>query len=356
MLLRRRGFFVSCPVRNSVFHKHIEGFNQKLASLPGSIEGINGYPAFYLAELIRNPTYFLQIYAQLLEILIGSTIPPQNISLLDVGSGNGLLGLFARFCGVQKVILLEPDADFLKASEILSQHLGIMPDVFINSSFEEADLNDIPYVVGSDMIEHVYDLDIFAAKMSKSGAVRFVFSSASNMQNPFVRRRLEKIQYKDEMIGDPDLASAEKGVSGVSFLKIRQDIIKRHFPALQAEEIKALAFATRGKKQTDILAEVKRFSETGMLPVPAEGLNTCDPLTGSWTERLLSFNDYQELFGKHEFRVQFNTGFYNQWQPGFPGAVKKMLNKLITLGGFKISPYFVISGSKNQYFQSRKIF
>lgn len=348
MLLRRRGFFVSCRVRNSVFHEHIESFNKRLAALPGSIEGIKGYPAFYLSELVRNREYFLQIYAQLLETLIGTSLPEHDISLLDIGSGNGLLGLFAKYCGVQKVVLLEPDAEFLKSSEILSHYLEIKPDAFICSSFENSELAfDVQYIIGSDMIEHVYDLDVFLKKISSLGSIRFVFNTAANIQNPFIRKRLEKIQYKDEMIGDKDINAPDKGLSGIPFFKIRKDIIRTHFPDIPEKELELLALSTRGKKQIDILFEVNRYNQTGIYPVPADGLNTCDPLTGSWTERLLSFNAYQCVFEKYGFRVQFSEGFYNQWQSGISGAVKKMLNKLITLGGFKISPYFVISGSKN---------
>jgi hypothetical protein len=335
-------------VRNSVFHNHIKEFSDRLAALPASIDGISGYQAFYLSELIHNRNYYLRIYAQLLEITIGAELPSQKTSLLDIGSGNGLLGMFAKFCGVQKVVLLEPDVQFLKASEILSSHLDIRPDAFVCSSFENADLNfDVQFVVGTDMIEHVYDLDHFIQRLSEFDPVHFAFSTAANNENPLIRRRLKKIQYKDEMTGDGNNDSIEKGISSIPFFQIRKEIIRSHFSSLPEKQIDALASSTRGKNQADILLAINRFKESGLYPVPAGGSNTCDPLTGSWTERLLSFETYRTMFESHGFGVEFSTGFYNQWEGGMSGAVKKMLNNFISLGGFKISPYFVISGSKN---------
>ena len=82
------------------------------------------------------------------------------------------------------------------------------------------------------------------------------------------------------------------------------------------------------------------------MPAPPADTNTCNPLNGSWTERLLPLEKYRTLFADAGFTTKFYPGFYNQFEKGRFNFAKKMLNKVITIMGSKISPYIVIVGFK----------
>lgn len=336
---------------NSIFHHAVPDFLNKLNSLPESIPGITGYPANYLANLRQHSGYYIRMYADLLSKATNLATLPPEFGLLDVGCGNGLLGIFAKFCGVQNVVLLDPDKQFMDAAKILAQSLEIPINEFITGEVSDIhhvkQIPQIDLVAGTDMIEHVYKLDTFLKHLASLNAkLTVVFSSAANPENPFTRWKMQRQQIKDELIGDTSMDAENSGKTVMPFLQIRKSIINIHFPHYSEDKINKLAMATRGLQQNDIVEAVKHFEINGKIPLPAKGKNTCNPVTGSWTERLCSLSWYQKIFKENEFQPSFFCGFYNQWQPGYRGFVKKMLNRIRWLFGLKFSPYFIIIGNK----------
>jgi hypothetical protein len=100
----------------------------------------------------------------------------------------------------------------------------------------------------------------------------------------------------------------------------------------------------------DIIKAGKRFIETGLLPKPPfHPTNTCDPISGSWTERLLTIKEYNLIYEKAGFLLRVHNGFYNQWQQGTKGNILKMANKTIALLGKQgkiISPFITLVGTR----------
>ena len=83
------------------------------------------------------------------------------------------------------------------------------------------------------------------------------------------------------------------------------------------------------------------------MPEPAHPTNTCDPITGSWTERLLTVKEYQSIYSKAGFALNVYNGFYNEWQEGKKGSVLKLLNKTTRLLGMQgrfLSSYIILVG------------
>lgn len=309
----------------------------------------NNYANVYLKHLLQNRIYYLHIYADLLAKLINDEAINQS-KLLDIGSGNGLFGLFAKYTGVSVVLLAEPDKSFIESSKKISQQLSISIDGFINKCGEDLELNEISgvqHVAGVDMIEHVYDLNIFLKKIcANSSLERMVFSTAANPENPFIRMKLKKIQIKDELLGDQRTNAAQLGITSMPYIEVRQQMIQSYFPNLDKGLISTLARHTRGMRRDDIISAVKEYVNIGKLPTPAPGDNTCDPITGSWSERLCPLSWYADAFVNVNFTTEFSPGFYNQWYMGWRGVVKKLLNKTVDLSGLIFSPYFVIHCSK----------
>lgn len=278
---------------------------------------------------------------------------PEKLGLLDVGSGNGLLGIFAKYCGMNSVILLDIDKSFLDSSGILAKTLRVPVDGFVQGELTALRVNEeypmINVVVGTDMIEHVYNLDGFLKEVSLlNSSLTIAFSSAANPLNPFTVKKLRQAQIKDEILGESAPNAEDMGKSALPFIQVRRNIIQENFPGIGPDEVEKIAVVTRGLKKEDILFATRNIFEKGVYPQVPMGDNTCDPVTGSWTERLYPIPWYQDIFNRNGFEIEFLSGFYNHWEPGLRGVVKRMLNLVIKITGLKFSPYFIILGSKKQ--------
>ncbi|MEX1203474.1 MAG: class I SAM-dependent methyltransferase [Ferruginibacter sp.] len=336
---------------NRSFFTHIQGFNKKLSQIDASQLSCDPYAKRYLQHLLLHSKYYLSIYVHVLDHALENTnVTPNNLVLLDYGAGNGLLGIFAKYVGFGKVYLCDTDPAFVKAANELAQKLQEDISGFITGELKHV-VEQYPtivfdVVVGTDVIEHIYDLDVFFAGLQKiNPRLLSVFTTASNPDNPIKTAALKKLQIKDETEGgDPAdfaLAGAEKHEA---FLQIRKAIILTTFPTLDQNSVLKLAAATRGLYQPAIIASVKNYIDNGQLPVLPDGSNTCHPLTGSWTERILPISSYEKIYALAIFELKIYNGFYNEYAPG----LKKYLNRLLNLGikilGRRMAPFITLKG------------
>jgi len=315
---------------------------------PSIFEG--SYPKKYFQLLSDSRHYYLTIYADLLSrVLNEAGLNPRNSILIDYGCGNGLLGLFASYAGFSKVYLADVDHQFIDSAKILSSQLEIDIAGFIQGD-EEALLqfpfNESPsIVVGTDVIEHIYDPNRFLTvlhTLNKSMAVGF--TTASNPYNFLKIRKLQKLQDQDEKFGSDGNNIADPTIHK-SFLEIRKEIIRNHMPALQEEVIADLAKRTRGLRENDIVEALLKYQKTGELPAyPTHPTNTAHPRTGSWTERILSVEEYQEIFNRNNFSLNIFYGFYNDLNPGIGKIPRRILNMIPGNLGKNISPFIGLVG------------
>jgi SAM-dependent methyltransferase len=308
----------------------------------------------YLTYLLQHKTYFLEVYADVLQKLLACS--PKNkakTSLLDFGAGNGLLGIFAKYCGFQKVYINDIDAHFVAAAKTLALQLKIDIDGFVTGDADSLPPffgNDAPdVIVGTDVIEHIYDLNVFFGTLKRlNPAIVSVFTTASNPANVFKIRRLQRLQRKDELEGGtPEDAVLFGAEPHESYLKIRQDLIRKNFSQLSEDKIQQLATVARGLAGEDILTFVKAYLQNGKLPPPlTHPTNTCHPLTGSWTERILSIDAYTQIYNNAGFELKVDEGFYDVHKPGVKGIVNQVLNIAIMILGKTFAPYILLTGSK----------
>ena len=123
--------------------KKVDGFSELLKIVDADVPTTNRYCQNYLQHLLTHKNYYLKIYATVLdEAMAASSLPLKEINVLDFGTGNGLLALFAKYCGCKKVYACDVDADFLVAAEKLSEQLNL-PVQFIYGGLQEvkAELN-----------------------------------------------------------------------------------------------------------------------------------------------------------------------------------------------------------------------
>ena len=334
------------------FKHYIPLFEEKLHAVDVQSLTIAPYCKRYLNHLLQNSRYYLTIYTEVLEkVKQASNIPVIDMCLLDYGAGNGLLGLFAKFCGFEKVMINDIDEPFLNASKILSSALNIDIHQFILGDLDavkkEQLSQKIDALVATDLIEHIYNLDEFVDIMASINPNMIsVFTTGSNPENYFKVRQLMKLQWRDELIGgDADDALLFGHEAHEAYIKIREKIIYEIAPELDENIILTLAKLTRGKNRKDIITAVKKYQSKKELPVIiAHPTNTCHPETGSWTECLMPISTYNSIFQQYQFGLHISAGFYNQYQSGVKGFCLAFLNKIIGIFGLKLAPFIFLTG------------
>jgi hypothetical protein len=306
----------------------------------------------YLAHLLQHKKYYLSIYADVLQKLIHQAAKNKtDILLVDFGAGNGLLGIFAKFCGFKKVFVNDIDVKFVSAAGCLAEQLEIKIDGYITGDISAVKTyfkNENPdAVAGTDVIEHIYNLEeFFACIQLINPSMVTVFTTASNPANFLKVRSLKKLQLKDELEGgspDDHVLFGETALQ--PFIKIREELIRKYSNGLTDPVVKELTKATRGKNETDIAAILSEYTVSGTMPLPpTHKANTCNPINGSWTERILSLSAYSRIYNSASFSIKFYNGFYNVYDGGLKRYLKKILNAGVAILGNIIAPYIIIVG------------
>jgi hypothetical protein len=274
--------------------------------------------------------------------------------LLDYGAGNGLLGLFAKHCGFKTVYSIDLNESFVKAAQLLNNQLKYPVDIILTGDWDAVvrfcKTNPVPdAVAGTDVIEHIYDVGIFLKNIKAlNAAMLTVFTTAAVTANPFKTYTIKKLQQQDEyQWSNPEHTSSNNPYGGFPFIEVRKRIIQQHFN-LPEDQTATLASATRGMNKEDILNAVTTFIRTKQLPKTINHpTNTCDPMTGSWTEQLLPVETYKTLYQNAGFHLTVYNGFYNEWQQGWKSFLLKAINRYIRFTnrfGRWLSPYIVLTG------------
>lgn len=351
--------------------RELTGFENLLSVVDTDRLDINPYAKRYLQHILLHKKYYCRIYARLINLavenfkikaqsaainpgsgLIKTSPSKQNICLVDYGAGNGIMGLLAKYAGIEKVFINDINADFINAAKQLSQQLHIFPDGFIEGDIERVQLyckDPLPdIIVGTDVIEHIYSLDDFFQSVKKiNPAMVTVMSTACNPANHFKVKEFIRLQIKDELHGGTPDDGVLFGETAIEpFIKIREGIIKAHGEGkLSPEAISLLAKTTRGLRKEDIEKAVDNYiSHQVVPPVLLHPTNTCDPNTGSWSERLLGFDEYKDIYSNAGFTIAFYNGFYNEYESGFKCNLLFFANRIIPLTGFSLSPFIILAG------------
>lgn len=270
-----------------------------------------------------------------------------ELVIADLGCGNGLLGIFAKYCGFKKVYCIDTDPMFVEAARALSEQLSIHPITFIAGdvhALKNAE-DRIDITAATDVIEHIYDLDNLLKTLNELNTEMIsVFTTASNPENYFKVKKLRRLQLRDELEGFK--GNAIDTEAHVPYLAMREKIIADHFKQSDEKMISVLAKACRGLNEADIITACMAFVDSGKIPKPADKYNTCDPRTGSWSERVLSLETYRSAFERQGFSLSILNGFFDDKGNGLKKWVNRLRNMFIPLLGKKISPFISLTGYK----------
>jgi len=325
---------------NQEFSAHINSFLQKLDLI--NVDEISTSPLVkeYLQSVLQQRNYYTKIYAFVLRnTLTKSKKKTDEITLLDFGCGNGLLAIFAKHCGIKTVYGCDFNQDFVEAAKALSRAININVDDWFVSNEEEL-LNTcnalkLDVIIGTDVIEHIYNLNVFYKNIFLLNPTIITgFTTASVYDNYFKRRGLYKLMQQDETIGSNAFhATSKDEYAGLAYIEIRKKLIAQTFPQLQQNVIDILASATRGLRKNDIEVFVNKYFQTRIISdvLSTNKFNTCDPITGNFTERILTLKEYKLLYHSNQFSLEVISCFYGANGKGMKSIVQKVLNVFIKI-------------------------
>ena len=294
-----------------------------ISSLP-----LSDYSRNYLLRM--DIDYYLGIYRRCLRRMLRYLdMSPETVTLVDYGGGHGLLGVTAKQLGVGQVIYVDYNPQACDAVRVISDALGAGPDHILcgDSALLRqwcADNAVVPHaLLGMDVIEHIYRLEPFFADLfAINPTMRMLFTTGSTPYNPRVVRRLHRIMQADE----------------AKFYLQRRTHIASHYPQLKSVDLDTWASATRGLNLDDTLLAVETHTPFD----PGDAYNTCDPVTSSWTERILPIAAYRRLLEPYGATLAIRNGYYNQTRRNLKGLLSRLPNLLLATNRLHALAPFII--------------
>lgn len=299
---------------------------------------ISEYSRRYILRMLPVMDYYMDIYRRCLgQMIRRSGRKPQDIVMVDYGGGHGFLSCMAKEQGIGKVVYIDFNSLACNTVKAITGELGIGPDIVLHGDAEtlrewcEQTQTKPHMLLGMDVIEHIYSLpDFFAHLFAINPAMDMLFTTGSTPFNPHVMKRLRQVMVSDE-----------NGPNG--FYEQRRHHIQHSYRHFTKAELDYWAANTRGLNYDDTLLAVESHRPN----ILADPYNTCDPATGSWTERILPMAEYQALVAPYGAGATVGNGFYNTHRTGAKGLVSRILNLVIKATGLKaIAPFIIINISK----------
>lgn len=299
---------------------------------------VSDYSRRYIQRMLPDLDYYLDIYGRCLDRMAEMLGKPlAETVMVDYGGGHGFLSCLAKRRGVGQVIYIDYNPQAVETVKAVSHELGYGPDAVLQGdaaallAYVQTSGCRPDMLLGMDVIEHIYRLpDFFASLHVMNPDLQMLFTTGSTPCNPHVVKRLRRVMVLDE--------EGHNGQPG--FYALRRQAIAQHFPQLSSPELDAWAACTRGLNFQDALLAVERQVPNVM----SDAYNTCDPATGSWTERILPIADYQAMVRDYGWKVSVQNGFYNTYLSGAKALPSRMLNRLLSTGGFKyLAPFIILT-------------
>lgn len=265
-----------------------------------------------LEHKVRRITYTVEVCYRCLE-QVATHLPYsiEDATLVDYGGGSGALTLCAKMCGWGHVIYVDNSEQALHTARqlhTLADDSGrytadcyLLGDADTLLQHCRNEKMRIDAVVGTDVVEHIYNLERFFNAMALLGAPQLLLTTASNADNPFKCRQLHRAMRGDEC-GDNE---------NPNFLTLRDTWLRQQH-GMNPDEARRWAAATRGMTYADI----NRAVASGTMPTPEDRYNTCDPRTGNWTERIVTIARYRTMLENAGYRLTVGNGWYDTHSGG----------------------------------------
>ena len=337
---------------------------EKLAARLHSIDparlSLSNYGRDDLANFQQKSGAAFKKYVHLLAWVMHPELPGGHETFVDYGGGHGLLSCLAKTAGFRRVVYNDIFDGCCRDARILAEALGCVADDYVCGEihsvhqFLQAKPPASCAVASINVIEHIYDMDDFirVAGSLSVGPMTMALSTSANPLNPIVRRRHFQ-QHREWEFEDGPHEGSYPMDSVKAFRTIRREIIQACSKGLSTTVVETLTDSTRGLRKDDIERCVREFEQTGKLPVqPEHPTNTCDPMTGSWQERLLNIDAVKRSLAKAGFETVVCGGYYDD-MTAKGGATKTGLARLMNHGisllgsqGARLAPCIMFHASR----------
>ncbi len=319
---------------------------QKLAAFNISNTGIDEDGKYYFTNHHAGNRMFFSVQssAAIIYRSVKKTNKPiAEITFIDYGAGLGTLFLLAGLIGFKKVYFNDYFPKWCSYAKIICSEVEISIDNFIigdiDAVIEFANANNIHFdiVASRNVVEHIYKLRDFYAKLYRSGITDVCYATTTaNYHNPAMRIKHYWYHYK-----------TEKNL----FKKQRTDIIKKLVPTVNSSDLKELVKITRGRAFADFTDAIDLYFKKQ--PIPAVEFlrtNTCDSLTGVWAENLLTRQNYVDIIQHAGFKAEYTAGFWDtHYKNKIVNLITGILNRIIKIAGKKgywFAPFVNITAGK----------
>jgi len=312
--------------------------------------GITQYERAYFSHLQLYLPYYVGIYSSLLEqALVRTKENIHNLSVIDYGAGNGMLGAYLKFIGVGQVFVNDINESCIRGCKALASALNLELDGYFQGDIASlSQINQpVDILLSTDVIEHIYNPEQFVKEMKLLQPFMVaIFTTASNPFNKIKVHQLRKLQHRDEFLNSADVLSNAENSYRTPYFERRSELLVEYYPTLSREEVKLISSKSRGLMKEDLFKLADSYLLDGSLPERApEKYNTCDPDTGNWTERILPDGSFKHLADKFGYAIKILPGLYNSNRETPAGWLKKIANRFILhfpeLGKY-IAPYIVL--------------
>jgi|GEM_PF-6534069 len=307
------------------------------------------YHRSYFQRIQKDAPYFVKVWEHILYYAKKAiNKKTKEAHFFDFGCGQGLFGIFAKKSGWGKVSLMDMNSHCVENAKTLCKYSGLEnisigygKEENVADFFSQTAKPDV--LVSTDVIEHVYNISEMLTLFKKAlPNTMLIFTTGAVAENPLRNRMMMKVQVEDELKGTDVLQTAtDNPYGGLNFREVRKNIIKETDTEnrLTETELNELAIKTRGQNREDVIASVYKYFKTGKMPLELRHpTNTCDPISSSWTERLLTVNEYKEIFEQNGYTLQIIPGYYNDLtNKGLKKISLKLLNIFVQF--FKLPQY-----------------
>ncbi|OGB96978.1 hypothetical protein A3F06_01340 [candidate division TM6 bacterium RIFCSPHIGHO2_12_FULL_36_22] len=335
-----------------------ERLHDKLSTFNFATIDISDYNKNYLfQDHLSNLTRTLQKYSYILSWALASTKRPlKDIAFMEYGGGIGILSLLAKEVGIGTVLYNDIYPVSCQDAQEIGKALGCEAQAYIPGDIDEViefiqkEKLSCDAVASYDVIEHVYDIELFLNKLKQlsTGNLSIFMSSGANGCNPRIKKALTKLHHQHEYEDRLNLWGHKKRDCLQSFFNERKLMIQQYRPQYTENLVYTLAKATRGMMKQDIHACINKYEQTKILPAIPMGSDTCDPHTGNWSEHLMDPYRLIEILKENGFEATVIPGYYGYNHSNLKNKLSSALNGSISLIpglGLKIAPFYSLSGT-----------
>jgi len=278
--------------------------------------------------------------------------------LLDFGGGIGLISLISKSIGIKKVTYLDISREMTQGARNLANTFNIKIDNYVTGTHTLLPDSEYNIIISYDVIEHIYNieetLNSLYAKLSPGGVM--LMASGANPLNPRLRKILISIHKNTEFKDRPK--KKERDCNKAYYherLRVGRKKAKELGLKLTEEDLRKIASQSRGKIKQEIEKLIVNIKDNGIKNITgipeikefekASYLNTCDPYTGNWNERLMHPYLLVKKMSDYKSSTFIEAGLYHRSNSMFKrylGSVLNFMIKLLPRFNLYFAPYYII--------------